>query len=205
MSKEMVKSKLREKKLNYFIEDGVTYITLESSEIKKDLTIVQESQTNMVKQKTTVGTIISLYQKENRQLKEKIMQLEEKIDKLIDDKEEMLKAERDKIEEIYNSKDEQLKNILELINAKMKMDYSANTIHEVEHYVPLKDEEDYIVDQKLIELRTYLKSLDLRSSQRKIIKKRFLNVYDNDVRIIQQNGQLYLDFSKYDYTDLLAY
>ena len=30
-------------------------------------------------------------------------------------------------------------------------------------------------------------------------------VHDSDVRIIQQNGKLYLDFDKYDYSDLLEY
>jgi len=187
---ETVNAKLKEKQLNYTIEDGTIYID-----------VAQKPSTQLVKPKTTVATVIALYQKENRQLKEKIAQLEAKIDKLIDDKEQMLRAERDKIEQLYATKDEQIKNILELINTKMMLQTQAQqTIHEVES---LPNETQDKPEEKLVELKEYLKTLDLKSSQRKQIKKRFLAVYDNDIRVIQQNGKLYLDFSKYDYSDLL--
>ncbi len=189
MSKEVISSKIRAKKLDYIIEDDNLYI------------IVQDEQKKQLpeKQKMTVSTIIALYQKENRQLKEKIIELEAKIDKLIDDKEQMLREERDRIEQLYNSKDEQLKNILELINTKMLLEQKQleTTIHEVE--TVKKDE------PKIVELKEYLKTLDLKSNQRKKIKQNFLNVYDNDIRIIKKGGGLYLDFSKYDYSDLLEY
>ncbi len=152
-----------------------------------------------------MATVLALYQRENKQLKEKILQLEAKIDKLIDDKEQMLRDERDKIEEVYNAKDEQLKNILELINTKLMLEQQPHqTIHEVESY-QTKEHLENRDSQQMVELNSYLKSLDMKSSQRKIIKKRFLSVYDSDIRIIQQNGKLYLDFSKYDYSDLLAF
>ena len=126
------------------------------------------------------------------------MQLESKIDGLIDDKEQMLRDERDKIEQLYSKKDEQLKNILELVNAKMMLEHNDQTIHEVETL----EKKEY--GPELIELKDYLKSLHLKSYQRKIIKRKFLSVYDSDVRILQKDGKLYLDFSKYDYSDLLS-
>ena len=211
ISKEMIHSKLRAKKLNYIVENSQTYIITKEEEL---LSAVIEKKAQMParstprKQKTTVATILALYQKENKQLKEKIIQLEKKIDKLIDDKEQMLRDERDKIEMLYSSKDEQLRNILELINAKMAMEHKTETIHEIESFSSKKDEEKKELqksDVEIIELRSYLKTLGLKSYQRKIIKKRFLAVYDSDIRIIQQNGKLYLDLSKYDYSDLLAY
>ncbi len=204
MSKEMLNSKLRAKKLNYIIEDAVTYIIVTRSSLDKDKRseIHQEQKTKkeIAKPRTTVATVISLYQRENSSLKEKIIQLEIKIDKLIDDKEQMLRDERDKIEEIYSSKDAQLKNILELVNAKMQQE--RETVHEIENFIP--SEEAKIDEEKIVELKIYLKSLGINSSKRKAIKKRFLNAYDKDIRIILQNGKLYLDFSKYDYSDLLA-
>jgi hypothetical protein len=217
MSKEMINSKLKAKKLNYIIENGVTYIvvlkrtqeTTQAQTIQEENNVEKEKLTTQLtppKQKTTVATVLALYQRENKQLKEKIIQLETKIDKLIDDKEQMLRDERDKIESLYSSKDEQLKNILELINTKLMLEKESQTIHEVESFnineerVATKEDNSHIV-----ELRQYLKTLDLKSYQRKIIKKRFLAVYDSDVRILQQNGKLYLDFSKYDYSDLLEY
>lgn len=211
MSKEMISSKLRAKKLNYIIENGTTYIIVTRSSLepqkreeihleKKERQAQQKTQTNLpnppAKPKTTVSMVISLYQRENQQLKEKIAQLEEKIDRLIDDKEQMLRDEMSRIEQVYSKKDEQLKNILELINTKLTLEKENATVHEVEAIATPKQ-------AQIIELKEYLKNLDLESEQRKLIKKRFLSVYGSDIRVIKQNGKIYLNLSKYDYSDLL--
>lgn len=203
MSKEMVLSKVKSNLVEFLIEDEITFIVIED-EIPKEIPQQKSKSKALVsskKQKTTVATIISLYQKENKHLKEKILQLETKIDQLISDKEQMLRDERDKIEHLYTTKDEQLKNILELMNAKFQLEQQKNEIHEVQTLETIEHTPQN--DSKIIELRTYLKSLDLKQSQRKTIKKRFLSVYDSDVRILQQNGKIYLDLTKYDYSDLL--
>ncbi|MFT7005445.1 MAG: hypothetical protein ACJAWW_002820, partial [Sulfurimonas sp.] len=205
MSKEMINSKLKSKKINYVIEDSVTYIIVANSPIKTPIkSEIKEVQKVVARPKTTVATVIALYQRENTQLKEKIMQLESKVDKLIDDKEQMLRDERDKIEKLYTNKDEQLKNILELVNTKMMLEHQNQTIHEVETFEQevqqLKQEE---MHKNIVELKDYLKTLSLKSYQRKVIKRRFLSVCDNDIRVTNKNGKLYLDFSKYDYSDLL--
>lgn len=111
MSKEMINSRLRSKKLDYIIEDSVTYIIVKDNPVNNDrqAQTIEEEKKPIAKPKTTVATVIALYQRENTQLKEKIMQLENKIDSLIDDKEQMLRDERDKIEQLYSKKDEQLK------------------------------------------------------------------------------------------------
>jgi len=212
MSKEMVNSKLRAKKLDYIIEESITYIIVDdiASQEKKTQEVVQEKKA-LVKPKTTVATVIALYQRENSQLKEKILQLENKIDRLIDDKEQMLRDERDKIEQLYSKKDEQLKNILELVNTKMMIEKQNQTIHEVETLEDSKSSYTPNVEAKkepelgIVELKQHLKSLKIESYQKKVIKRRFLSVYDNDVRVIKKDGKLYLDFSKYDYSDLLSY
>ncbi|MDD2951319.1 MAG: hypothetical protein PHU29_11080, partial [Sulfuricurvum sp.] len=95
MSKEMIQNKLRTKRLNYIIEGGVTYIIVPRSSLDetKRQEIAQSSKPSSsvpAPQKTTVGMIIALYQKENQQLKLKIKELENKIDRLINDKEQML-------------------------------------------------------------------------------------------------------------------
>lgn len=203
MSKEMINSKLRSKKLNYMVEDNITYIILPDN---NGDTPVQQPQQNKVpsKPKTTVAMVLSLYQKENLQLKAKIVQLEEKIDKLIDDKEQMLRDEMNKIEKVYSTKDEQLKQVLELLNTKL-LSQSVDAVHDVEPIPQVQKAIDVEDENKIVELKEYLKTLDLESYQRKIIKKRFLAVYDSDIRVIKQNGKLYLDFAKYDYSDLLEY
>lgn len=208
MSKEMINSKLKAKKLDYVIEDGITYIVRVDAPIKKEQPMsIKKAKvansvvlTNQQKQKTTVAAILSLYQKENQQLKAKILQLEAKVDKLVDDKEQMLRDERDKIEDVYQAKDEQLKTILELISTKIIVPQPEQIVQK-ELPKEIKKIENV---SKLVELREYLKTLDLKSHQRKNIKKKFIEVYDSDIRIIQQNGKLYLDLFKYDYSDLLS-
>jgi len=212
MSKEMVHSKLRDKKLNYIIENSTTYIIItKKPETDNDKVMQKDEPTTrlqptkaLAKPKTTVATILSLYQKENQQLKNKIIQLENKIDKLIDDKEQMLRDEMQKIEQVHKTKDNQLKTILELVNAKLSIDTDLQTVHEVE---PVKTKEIEVkkAPQELVELRTYVKTLDTKSYQKKIIRKRFYVAADNDERIIKQNGKIYLDFSKYEYHDLLDF
>jgi len=207
VSKEIIHSKLRSQQLQYVVENGTTYITV-PQELLQKLNQYKEQKRNqqlpkVQKPKTTVAMVLALYQKENQQLKEKILQLEAKIDKLIDDKEQMLRDEMQRMEKVYHAKDEQLKSILELINTKLEHEHKQ-TIHEVEaiQNLPLVDEGE---KEEIIELKEYLKTLDLDSTQKKIIKKRFLAAYGSDIRVIKQNGKLYLNFSKYDYSDLLEY
>lgn len=221
MSKEMIHSRLRSKKLNYIIENGETFIIVPRrliDEEKKET--IKEARTESTpkqpapKPKTTVGTIIALYQKENHQLKIRIKELEAKIDKLIDDKEQMLRDERDRITAVYENKDQQLKNVLELINSKMQLQQSHNQLVDVEvsadeeieaSLETPKNKTKKNANNQFVSLRDHLKVLELKSSVRKLIKKRFAYSYGHDVRIIQQNGDFFLDFSKYDYSDLLAH
>ncbi len=214
MSKEMINSKLRAKKLNYIIEDDITYIIVARNSLNSQTNEQQEEPKREAqvlinppaKPKTTVAMVLSLYQRENQQLKEKIVQLETKIDRLIDDKEQMLRDEMSKIEQVYSKKDEHLKNILELINTKLKAE-QAQTIHDVQEVAVLEKKVPKKTKKKsdIVELKEYLKTLKLEHYKKKVIKKRFLAAYGSDIRIMKQDGKLFLDFSKYDYSDLLEY
>lgn len=194
-----VHTKLRNRELNYTIDKGMVYIIVSS-----------EPET---KQKTSVGTIIALYQKENQELKEKISDLEQKVDRLINDKEQMLREERSRIEHLYQSKDEQLKSVLELINTKLQL--SQPSLQDVSAQAINNDEEELIDTDEAhsnehphnnphkIALRKYLKNIGLDTMEKRIIKRRFAGAYGSDIRILQHNGEFYLDLSKFDYSDLL--
>ncbi|WP_310440628.1 hypothetical protein [Sulfuricurvum sp.] len=206
MSKEMIQNKLRTKRLNYIIEGGITYIIVPRSSLNEEKR--QELAQNIksvpsmpAPQKTTVGMIIALYQKENQQLKLKIKELESKIDRLVNDKEQMLIAERERIEEIYTAKDEQLKNLLEVINTKLLLSRD-NSVQDVDitSTPPIASS----LSSGIIELKRYLKFIGMGSEERKAIKRRFELSYGSDVRIIQKEGEFYVDLSKYDYTDFLS-
>jgi len=206
MSKEMIQNKLRTKRLNYIIEGGVTYIIVPRSSLDEEKR--QELAQNIksvpsipAPQKTTVGMIIALYQKENQQLKLKIKELESKIDRLVNDKEQMLIAERERIEEIYTAKDEQLKNLLEVINTKLLLSRD-NSVQDVD--ITTSPPITPSLSSGIIELKRYLKFIGMGSEERKAIKRRFELSYGSDVRIIQKEGEFYVDLSKYDYTDFLS-
>lgn len=208
MSKEMIQNKLRTKRLNYIIEGGVTYIIVPRSSLEEEkrLEISRKNETSAAAPspqppKTTVGMIISLYQKENQQLKLKIKELEAKIDRLVNDKEQMLIAERQRIEDIYTAKDEQLKSILEVINTKLLLSHD-NAVHDVD--VTARAHEPAPLANGMIELKRYLKFIGMNSEERKQVRRRFEAAYGSDVRIIQKEGEFYVDLSKYDYTDFLS-
>lgn len=209
MSKEMIQNKIRTKRLNYIIESGVTYIIVPRSSLDEDkrrqiqestkvTTAVNTPAVSSVK--TSVGMVISLYQKENHHLKLKVKELEAKIDRLTNDKEDMLIAERQRIEEIYTLKDEQLKNILEVLSTKLMLSNNSNTVHDVDVTQPNALS---IEPKGIIELKRYLKFIGVGSEGRKLVRRRFSERFGSDVRIIQKEGEFYLDLSKYDYTDLL--
>lgn len=208
MSKEMIQNKLRTKRLNYIIEGGVTYIIVPRSSLdeEKRVEITQKNDASAASlspqhPKTTVGMIISLYQKENQQLKLKIKELEAKVDRLVNDKEQMLIAERQRIEGIYTAKDEQLKNILEVINTKLLLSHD-NAVHDVD--VTARAPETAPIANGIIELKRYLKFIGMNSEERKLVRRRFEAAYGSDMRIIQKEGEFYVDLSKYDYTDYLS-
>ncbi len=198
-----IHSQLRNKELDYSIDNGVVYILL--------------SSTPEPKQKTSVGTIIALYQKENQHLKEKLEELEKKIDRLINDKEQMLREERSRIEHLYQSKDEQLKAVLELMNTKLQLSQPAaleavaEDVSSVDADVEEKstlsaeqeDSEQENVNPHKISLRRYLKNIGLEALEKRMIKRRFAGAYGSDIRILQHGGEFYLDLSKFDYSDLL--
>jgi len=205
MSKEMIHNKIRTKKLNYIIERGVTYIIVPRSsldeESKHTLLETQKAAATPppAPAKTSIGMVISLYQKENHHLKLKIKELEGKIDSLIHDKEQMLIAERYRIEEIYTAKDEQLKSILEVLSTKLMLSQNT-TVHDV---VATQPQNLSCPSSGVIELKRYLKFIGIGSEGRKTIRTRFSQAYGSDIRIIQKEGEFYVDLSKYDYTDLL--
>lgn len=209
MSKEMIQNKIRTKRLNYIIEAGVTYIIVPRSSLDEDKhreiqASAKQPATAAVpaaaSQKTSVGMVISLYQKENHHLKLKIKELETKIDRLVNDKEDMLIAERTRIEEIYTAKDEQLKSILEVLSTKLMLSNANNTVHDVDVAQPAALS---IEPKGIIELKRYLKFIGVGSEERKLVRRRFADRFGSDVRIIQREGEFYVDLSKYDYTDLL--
>lgn len=217
ISPEMVQSRIRRNRLNYIIEDGTTYIVVPKHQVpfsEDDVSSANhqsppKEETSAPQKKTTVATVIGLYQKENHYLKLRIKELESKVDRLVNEKEQLLKDERARIEKVYMDKDAQLKTILELINTKLLHDNKAN-IHDSQYLqtsASASTIEANIENSKqasLVELKHYLRTLDLKAPQRKKIKRTFAEAFGSDSRIILKDGLFYLDFDRFDYSDLLS-
>ena len=201
ISPEMVQSRLRRNRLNYIIENGTTYIVVPKHQVPE-----HKDESEKSEKKTTVATVINLYQKENHYLKLKIKELEDKVDRLVAEKEQLLKDERERIEKVYADKDTQLKTILELINTKLLLESTS-----AEHVIESATHSETAIEANLeaeehnkpVELKQYLRSLGLKSSQRKSIKRRFAEAFGADSRVLLKNGLFYLDFDRFDYSDLL--
>ncbi len=201
ISPEMVHSRLRRNRLNYIVENGTTYIVVPKHQVPE-----QREEKDNTQRKTTVATVISLYQKENHYLKLKIKELEEKVDRLVSEKEQLLKDERGRIEKVYEDKDTQLRTILELINTKLLQENASAqpSIEDATTQVAIEANlESESKDDQPVELKQYLRSLGLKSSQRKTIKRRFAEAFGADSRVLLKNGLFYLDFDRFDYSDLL--
>ncbi len=200
ISPEMVHSRLRRNRLNYIVENGTTYIVVPKHQVPEHTQ--EKSSTH---KRTTVATVIGLYQKENHYLKLKIKELEEKVDRLVSEKEQLLKDERGRIEKVYADKDTQLRTILELINTKLLQEGASaqSIIEEADSHVAIEANLEPDHKEQPVELKQYLRSLGLKSSQRKRIKRRFAEAFGADSRVLLKNGLFYLDFDRFDYSDLL--
>ena len=159
---------------------------------------------------------------QNEKLQVKVEKLEDETRSLRDQKEQMLISERQKIEQIYRDKDEQLKNILNAISTKFMLQKPSESFEaEIEvNEVNAENsdisntstkvnrlEESSLVsssDSKntiLTPLNKYLKSRDFSKKKRTKIKEKFEKNYKKDDRVIRLNKKLYIDLDRFDYGD----
>jgi len=217
VSKEAIHNRIRRGTLNSIIENGVKYVVLQ-----EDKPAMQAD-----------SRFHDYIEKENERLKEKNERLETEINRLRDQREQMLIDERDKVERIYKERDEQLKNVLQVFASKLLPKSEADAIIEEtvaaevveEPVMPLPEEdfEDGIIDEEpfvgtiedkpdpfegddfddLVSLKHFMKLKGYGKKQRQRIKERFKKQAPDDSRIIVRGGKLHLRPYHYDYSDLL--
>jgi len=216
VSKEAIHNRIRRGTLNSIIENGVKYVVLQDNKpaIQAD------------------SRFHDYIEKENERLKEKNERLETEINRLRDQREQMLIDERDKVERIYKERDEQLKSVLQVFASKLLPKNEADAIIEEtvaaevveEPVMPLPEEdfEDGIIDEEiapivadkpdryegdgfddLVSLKHFMKLKGYGKKQRQRIKERFKKHAPDDSRILVRGGKLHLRPYHYDYSDLL--
>jgi len=171
VSKEAIYNRLRRGSLESVMEDGKKYVLLTS-------TVQREGR--LPKRITATSPMdseyIDLLKTQIEELKHKNSKLEDDRDRLYREKEKMLVESKEKIEQVYKERDEQLKTILTLANVptlgrKLESNEPIDVLEEIEI------EED-IVEQmcetfeewELLKDRLYAKNFD-EEKMEKITKK----------------------------------
>lgn len=134
ISKEAIHNRVRRGTLNSVIENGVKYVLLPDD-----------------KSKTQSDTRFHDYiEKENDRLKQKNEKLEAEIGRLRDQREQMLIEEREKVEQIYKERDEQLKSVLQVFASKLLPETAVAAV--VEEAVSAEIVEETVEEPETVEL-----------------------------------------------------
>ncbi len=185
VSKEAIHNRIRRGSIDCVIENGVKYVVTGEEEPSKN---------------RTDSRYYDYIEEENERLKSRIEKLEDETRHLRDQREQMLIEEREKIETIYKERDEQLKNVLQVVATKFLANMSVEHIIEDAVTAEVVDESE----ENLIVLKDFLKLKGYKEKKKEKIKKKFKSAAQNDSRLVIKKGKLYLDPQKYDYRDLLS-
>jgi hypothetical protein len=201
VSKEAIHNRVRRGSLESIIEDGVKMVLIDTKapqtpQRKKTLHVQPDER------------YYKLLEEQNAKLQERIEKLENETRSLRDQKEAMLIQEREKIERIYKEKDEQLKNILTTLSAKLMLTPPQEEIIEEEKVEALEAEIEPFVEEekrsKVISLKKYLKKQKFSEKKIEKIFKRCKKIAKkDDERITILGDKYYIDILKYDYSDII--
>ena len=184
VSKEAIHNRIRRGSLDCVIEHGTK------------LVLIDEPTTSS---KPSDDKYYAYIEEENSDLKQKVRDLEKSNLRLRDDKERMLVLEKEKIEQIYKQRDEQLKQVLHTITSKFlpnvpekEVDTIADDVVDVE-----------TIKSEPVRLKAFLKLKAYKPAKRLRIKNRFKRLIGQDERVFRTDGKVYIDPSRFDYKDLL--
>ncbi len=198
VSKEAIHNRIRRGSLSSIIEDGVKLVVVD-----KTAQVSARAQTRRTNT-TMDDRYYKLLEEQNSALQAKVEKLENETKSLRDQKELMLVKEREKIEEIYQQKDEQLKNILNAISSKFMLSAPSVDVFEEPHVEAEIEHQEKESENEVISLNKYLKQSDLSKKKQEKIKARFKKRAKEDNRIITVGKKYYINRAKYDYSDLLS-
>ena len=190
VSKEAIYNRLRRGSLQSVLEDGKKYVLLTPSVQREGKLPKRSAASNAMNHE-----YVDLLKSQIQELKTKNDKLEEDKEKLQLEKEKMLIESKEKIEQIYRDRDEQLKTILTLANVptlQHKMEEDAiDVVEEVEI------EEDIIEKmcetyEEWISLKEYLKAENYPKDERKAIRKKVKKQLGISLHVKMSDDVLYV-------------
>lgn len=200
VSKEAIHNRIRRGSLKSIVEEGVKLVEIDK-QASANKTQIRRAGTS------SDDRYYKLLEEQNSALQNRVQTLEDETRTLRDQKELMLIQEREKIEQIYKDKDEQLKNILNAISSKFMLGTpieieQEEVIEEAHVEAEIEDNTKNSSKSRLISLKRYLKEAGFSKEKREKIKKKFKNIAQKDGRIIMLGKKQYIDLNKYDYSDM---
>jgi len=198
VSKEAIHNRIRRGSLDCIIENGVKFVAV--------------AQNSTAASSHTDQRYYDYIEEENKRLRERVGKLENENSSLRDQREAMLIAEREKIEQIYKERDEQLRNVLQVVASKFLSAHNVDQV--IDDAISGTDEsqdaeviEARSIDEAplddLIALKKYLKRYDYDKKTRRSIVETFEKRLKKDDRIFDIEGKLYIRPMSFDYSDLL--
>ncbi|MEJ2414132.1 MAG: DNA-binding protein [Sulfurimonas sp.] len=194
VSKEAIHNRVRRGSIKSVVEKGVKLVVVdEQAKTPTKRTSTAKSASNSRHYK--------YLEEQNAKLQQRVETLESETRTLRDQKEQMLIDEREKLERIYKEKDEQLKNILQTLSTKLMLNAPIDEVEPIEQGNTFEAEIEEENTSELISLKKYLKRLQLSEKKMEKTLKKF-NKIDDD-RVIRFGKKIYIDPTKYDYSDLI--
>lgn len=197
VSKEAIHNRIRRGSLEVVLVEGVKMVVVDERQLQQST-----STPKPTRQKTPPqdDRYYKLLEEQNAQLQKRVERLEDETRSLRDQKEQLLIAEKEKIEAIYKEKDEQLKNILSTLSQQFMYTLSHQQRDEVAFDAEI---EQSTHASNIVSLKKFLKSLELTDKENKQLKKELKKIAATDKRFILVGEKIYLDTLRYDYSDLL--
>lgn len=187
VSKEAIHNRIRRGSLTCIVENGVKFVAVASAKVAhSEAAIEADRYTRYIEQ-------------ENERLRDKVDVLEKETTRLRDQREQMLIDERVKIEQIYKERDAQLRSVLHVVATKFLSHANADAV--VEEAINADVVE--VADEEWISLKAFLKLKRVKEKEKKKIKNRFETAVEADERLTLREGKVFLNPSRYDYSDLL--
>ena len=193
VSKEAIHNRIRRGSLDCIVDNGVKYVAVESAKSNAGTNVVSDNRyTQYIEQ-------------ENVRLREKVDSLEKETSRLRDQREQMLIDERVKVEQIYKERDAQLRSVLHVVATKFLSHVNTDTVMQEGMTVDAINAD--VVDSEVeewISLKSFLKLKRVKDKEKKQIKRGFETALKNgDERLIPRGDKIFLNPSKFDYSDLL--
>lgn len=207
VSREAIHNRVRRGSLESVVEDGIKYVLLDAAQQKT----APSKARNYTKAKAqTDERYYKFLEEQNAKLQNRVEVLETETRMLREQKEQMLIAERQKIEEIYKQKDEQLKNILNAISSKFMLETPANfqsePLEAIEEAEVEEIDTEYYKEESSepISLKKYLLKQGCSEKKMKKFKKQCEKLAKTDERFEMRKSKVFIDPLKYSYEDILG-